>query len=245
MATLHLLSDVHVEFHADGGRSFVEALDPTGVDVCVLAGDIGVGEGLITALEHFADRYPQVVFVCGNHEYYGCARPRLTALLEDLMARRPTIHWLENRAVEVAGVRFVGCTLWFADRPDNDVYSRFLSDFRVIPDFRDWVYDAHAASAAFLENEVRAGDVVVTHHIPDRRGVHPRWTQPPYDVLNRFFLSQRPLGLLGRPAHWVFGHTHDACAFTEGACSFRCNPFGYLGRETTGADYAPAVIEVG
>ena len=44
---LQLLSDLHFEFHRDGGRSFVDSLDPGGIDVLVLAGDIAVGERIV------------------------------------------------------------------------------------------------------------------------------------------------------------------------------------------------------
>jgi predicted phosphodiesterase len=46
---IQLLSDLHFEFHADHGQSFVESLDPRGVDVLVLAGDIAVGDGIADA----------------------------------------------------------------------------------------------------------------------------------------------------------------------------------------------------
>jgi predicted phosphodiesterase len=34
------MSDLHFEMHADGGAGLIRELDPTGVDVLVLAGDI-------------------------------------------------------------------------------------------------------------------------------------------------------------------------------------------------------------
>ncbi len=244
MPTLHLMSDVHFEFHRDGGASFVDGLDPAGADVLVLAGDVGVVPRCLPALERLVDRYPQVVMVCGNHEFYGTSREDVYGALAELEARRPTFRVLEDRVVEVAGARFVGSTLWFADAPGNDVFARALTDFRVIPRFVDWVYDVNARSAAFLERTVRAGDVVITHHIPDRRGVHPRWSGPTTSELNRFFLCQLPEELLGRAACWVFGHTHDAAGFRIGACDFHCNPLGYLGHEVTGEGYRPAVLRV-
>ena len=37
---LQIMSDLHLEMHADGGAELIRELDPTGVDVLVLAGDI-------------------------------------------------------------------------------------------------------------------------------------------------------------------------------------------------------------
>ena len=36
---LQIMSDLHLEMHADGGAELIRELDPTGVDVLVLAGD--------------------------------------------------------------------------------------------------------------------------------------------------------------------------------------------------------------
>ena len=51
---IQVISDVHFEFHSDGGWDFVRSLNPEGVDVLVIAGDIsssGVGyAGICEAL---------------------------------------------------------------------------------------------------------------------------------------------------------------------------------------------------
>jgi predicted phosphodiesterase len=45
---LQIMSDLHFEMHADGGAGLIRELDPTGVDVLVLAGDI-------TMARHYAN----------------------------------------------------------------------------------------------------------------------------------------------------------------------------------------------
>lgn len=104
---IHLLSDLHFEFQR---WRRVWSLDAVDADVHVLAGDIGVGlEGIQWALANFSK---PVIYVLGNHEYYG-QRPMME-LLEK--ARQKTIgtnvHLLENDRVVIDGVRFLGCTLW-------------------------------------------------------------------------------------------------------------------------------------
>jgi predicted phosphodiesterase len=37
---IQVMSDLHLEMHADGGAELIRELDRTGVDVLVLAGDI-------------------------------------------------------------------------------------------------------------------------------------------------------------------------------------------------------------
>lgn len=104
---IHLLSDLHFEFQR---WRRVWSLGAVDADVHVLAGDIGVGlEGIQWALANFSK---PVIYVLGNHEYYG-QRPMME-LLEK--ARQKTIgtnvHLLENDCVVIDGVRFLGCTLW-------------------------------------------------------------------------------------------------------------------------------------
>jgi predicted phosphodiesterase len=85
---LQLLSDLHFEFHRDGGRSFVDSFDPTGIDVLVLAGDIAVAEGIPHALALLCERFRDatVVFVHGNHEFYGSDRNFVVAITKQAQA---------------------------------------------------------------------------------------------------------------------------------------------------------------
>jgi predicted phosphodiesterase len=104
---IHLLSDLHFEFQKWRSAWKLDALE---ADVHVLAGDIGIGlDGILWALNHF--KRP-VIYVMGNHEFYG-QRPMV-----DLMAKARErtagthVHLLENDSVVIDGVRFLGCTLW-------------------------------------------------------------------------------------------------------------------------------------
>lgn len=114
---LQLLSDLHLETNPD----FVFSLAP-GVDVLVLAGDIGSYQagsrlsGEDFGLERFAPaalgtHAPQVIFVPGNHEFDGLPRAQATERLRASCARLG-IHWLERQSLVLHGVRFVGTTLW-------------------------------------------------------------------------------------------------------------------------------------
>src|SRR5882762_4300913 len=100
---LHILSDLHLEF-----GSF--SLPRTEADVVVLAGDVHLGQAGVTwARKQWPDT--PMVYVLGNHEFYREALPELTDRLRRL-CEGSHIHLLENDLVEVAGVAFLGCTLW-------------------------------------------------------------------------------------------------------------------------------------
>ncbi len=242
LLTVQLLSDLHFEFHHDGGEAFVQSLDPTGVDVLVLAGDIGLVKGgsLARGLQLLAARYAPrpLLFVLGNHEYYGSTRDAVRERMHKLEDELPQLHWLENRSVTILGQRFVGTTLWFPDQPDNATYAGTLSDFLVIKDFHTWNYPACVEAQAFLEQTVQAGDVVITHHLPTHAAVHPRWQAPAYREFNRFFVCPVSQELLSRPTHWFFGHTHDSYINAEKGTIVCCNPLGYPDEINDGFDAA-------
>jgi hypothetical protein len=114
---LQLLSDLHLEHSPD----FVPQAAP-GVDVLVLAGDIGSYQrdsrlqDADFGLARFSPRcggvpWKTVLYVPGNHEYddldFDQTHARLRATCDRL-----GITWLEQEVVVLDSVRFVGATLW-------------------------------------------------------------------------------------------------------------------------------------
>jgi predicted phosphohydrolase len=98
---LHIVSYLHTEF-----VDFTPLATDT--DVVVLAGDIGIG---LAGIEWAAGNVPDkpVVYIPGNHEYYH----HDISLTDDLRAAAPNgVHVLNDDALELGGVRFLGCTLW-------------------------------------------------------------------------------------------------------------------------------------
>jgi len=66
--------------------------------------------------------------------------------------------------------------------------------------------------------------VVITHHAPSRRSIHPRFAR---DWLTPAFASELPPEFFKVPALWVHGHTHTSFDYHQGACRIICNPRGY------------------
>jgi len=190
----------------------------------------------------FCDRFPQVLYVAGNHEYYRTAPRWASGLLAASARDFPNLHVLDASVAEIGGTRFVGATLWFPPTPDEAQYRPFLSDFSLIQEFVPWVHETHAAHLAFLESAVRPGDVVVTHFVP-----HPRSIAPQYegDPLNRFFVAGDAAPLVERSGArlWIHGHTHVSFDYLVGGTRVVCNARGYPGEPGTSLDPA-LVIEV-
>jgi len=224
---LRLFSDTHLEFHPDGGVAFIESLDVRGVDVLVLAGDIAVGADIPRALSLFCARFrdAQIVYVPGNHDYFGCTRDELDGYCAAARATNPNLHTLNCEMVQLGERRFLGAPLWFEPRDTEDAWKRRMPDFREIEDLETWVYKENAKARSFFRESLKPGDIAVTHHLPTHDSVPDRFWDSP---MNDFFVS--PLDDIieqGRPALWLHGHTHDTVDYDHGETRIVCNPRGY------------------
>ncbi len=245
------LSDLHLEFHADHGKEFVRSLDPRGVELLVLAGDItrmdvGIDKTLALFREHF--RCP-IVYVHGNHEFFFSSRPTVLRATKNAVSKLQGVHWLDGSIVEVQGQRILGTTLWYgpARAPTNDpmlvstdadwarglvrtVGEKGVKD-SVYPDFEiagflSWVYEEHERSLQFLRDNLRKGDVVVSHFLPSQRSIVPQFAGA---HSNGWFVTDVEALIAERqPALWVHGHTHNSVDYRIGATRVVCNPLGYV-----------------
>jgi len=232
---MQILSDLHLDFHRDEGAAFIASLDPTNVDVLVIAGDLAEAchKGYGTMLRSICAKYPQVVMVNGNHDVYYSTPDQVEAMRVSFNALIPNLHWLENEVWEHMGHRFLGATLWFRENPMAFWHEHQLADFKLIKGFKPWVYDANSASRRFLDSRMEAGDIVVTHHLPSQQSVDPRYKG---SALNAFFVCEMDAEIdRHEPAIWIHGHTHSPCDYLTGsgnATRVVCNPLGYPREDT-------------
>ena len=242
---VHILSDLHLEF-----EDF--APPATDADVVVLAGDIGGGtDGIEWAAGQFPDR--PVVYVPGNHEYYD----HDIGFTGELVAAAPDyVHVLSDGAVELGGVRFLGCTLWtdFRLYGEADAGSARQRARRAITDFNcirvggrrltpEDTVEFHEQSKAWLTGELgKAFDgptVVVTHFLPAMPSVAERYANNP---LNPAFASRlEPVIERYRPELWIHGHTHAPCDYEIFGTRVVCNPRGYP-REFDKTGFRPGLL---
>ena len=232
---LRVLSDIHLEH---------ERFTPPAVpaDVVVLAGDIAPGTaGIDWAAAHFGDT--PVVYIAGNHEYYGQALPDLNDELE-AAAIAVDVHPLEDGELILGGVRFLGCTLWSdfelagaAEREQSmELCERLVNDYSQIRfgsgerrlraadtravhlTSRDWL-------AQRLAEPHDGPTVVVTHHAPL---VRARPDNPIMRAIAGAFASDLSDLIAGDgPDLWIFGHTHRAADLELGGTRILSNQRGY------------------
>lgn len=246
---LQVVSDLHAGFGA---------FEPpeTDADVLVLAGDVDVGVRGIELAKAWSRGRP-VLYVAGNHEFYGEAIPRHLRKMDEATVGS-TVHFMENREVVVGGVRFLGCTLWtdfelFGNRLEAfDAAQAVMNDYRQIrvePEFRRLrpvdVMAMHHHSLRWLTERLDAPfagpTVIVTHAAPGLRSVAPKHRG---DLVTAAFASDLERLLDGRAPLWIHGHTHFCCDYTVGGTRVVSNQRGYPGEDT--GPFDPAfVVEVG
>ena len=237
---LQILSDLHLEFSN-------LLLSETDADVIVLPGDIWKGDaGIYWARSTWPNK--PIVYVAGNHEYYGKNRFETLAKLR-IAARETGVHFLDNEEVIIDKVRFLGATLWTDFELNADKFidivtaSNNLNDFRVIHKGKAHFSPMdsillHEQSIAWLTkkltNEPHDGEtVVVTHHLPSMLSVAERFKG---DSLSACFASNLD-HLLGYSNLWVHGHTHDSFDYTVSGTRVVCNPRGYCLYEGGGENF--------
>lgn len=213
-----ILSDLHTEF-----TPFIWPAKYA--DVIILAGDIFTGDGT-DFLEEAAEHAEHVLFVPGNHEFYGYEYHERLEFLKSLPC-----YTLHNRVVEINGVKFAGTTLW-TDFNDDDWFAkehakRNMNDFYVTK----WHNRKfHPDDTVCLNKQARkflysnSADVVITHHVPDSVLVAEKWRN---DVLNPAFANKHIDFQKVNPQMWIYGHTHDANYEWINNILFVCNPKGY------------------
>lgn len=250
-----IVSDLHLEF----GWPFEET-PPNNIDVMVCAGDV-LTKGVVPSIDWLAKFAPDIpiVFVAGNHELYNSCLQ--SGILEARKAARdyPRLHFLENDAIEIGGVRFVGGTLWtdfrlFGRKPEVSMsYAQSgMNDFRKIKFSKTpycrfkpmHAYQKHVETRDYIAAELRERTdrktVVVTHHAPSPRSIAAGFR---HDPLSACYASDlEDLISETRPALWVHGHVHHRNDYVVGGTRIVSNARGYPG-ESTGFDPS-LVIEI-
>jgi Icc-related predicted phosphoesterase len=231
---LLILSDLHLEFTTiNEQKKFIKSLD-NDVDALILAGDITTRTNLINNLELFCSSFKNVVYIHGNHEYYGSSIKSITDRMNILLAQNKNLFWLNNSTCVIDKQRFVGTTLWFPfeKTKKNQDLSYFLNDFEKIEDFSMIVDSENQKSQKFLTETVQNTDIVITHHLPSKKSISSRFEN---NDLNMFYITHLDEFIVERgPKLWVHGHTHDSFDYEINhkneltKTRVICNPRGYF-----------------
>jgi len=164
----------------------------------------------------------------GNHDSWKATSIRHSSeRVREICKDLPNVHFLDCSIFEYGGVRFLGATMWFS-YPGTDacLLAWNWSDFQRIRALHNEVGDYNRAAVAFFENNVRAGDVVITHHLPSNKSIHPMYARA---NTNCFYVcDMERVMYYQRPKLWIHGHTHESCNYMIDETNIVCNPFGYV-----------------
>lgn len=249
---IRILSDLHQEF----GEADVPEV---ACDCVVLAGDVSTK---LDGVRWIRQRFPEVpvVYLCGNHEYYGDKYPSLLDKIRE-ETQGSNIHFLEDSFVTIGGLHFYGCTLWtdFALHPLGSDFGVMaansrMNDYKRIRNsaqgFRKLLgRDTRAAHARSLRlmgeffATHRASDtVVVTHHAPCPQSLPEKFSGD--EMACAYASNLEPFLRQHQPALWVHGHIHTSSDYHLGNTRVLANPRGYP--DEINPNFIPdLVVEVG
>ncbi len=235
--TFQYASDLHLEFSENREWLHTHPLEP-GADVLLLAGDV-LPLHLVPKhrklLNEIAQPFKEVIWIPGNHEYYGNSIPPEG----DDLDMQPLAKWriVNNRSVQIGTARILCTTLWTAISQLNETHMRHsMNDYLQIRHGGKLLLPAHTTrlhqrSLAWLKAELAkpfAGPtVVMTHHVPTMMHYPERFKG---DALNEAFAVELHDLIHASDIHtWIYGHHHhNTPAFTIGGTCMRTNQVGYV-----------------
>lgn len=250
MLRIRYFGDLHLEFTEMRPCT----LASVGEDLVVLAGDIATGlDGIRWAQNAFEGR--PVVYVLGNHEFYGHDFDDLIVKARAMCAGS-NVHFLENDFVDLAGHRIIGCTLWTDFRllgaelaGDAAAYASVtMADYSAIRrkgrrlSVRDTIARCQA-SREWLTDQITASTkpvLVVTHHAPSFCTMNPLFEG---SISNAAFHNAFD-ELIRLPVQaWIHGHNHYTTLERVNGIPVMANQRGYPG-EPVGEFNWDRVIEL-
>lgn len=238
-----IMSDLHVELTQ--GWDIPGPDERPDFDVAIIAGDLmpAMERGVKWLRDRFPDRV--VIYSPGNHEGYRGDIDRTVEKAREA-ARGTNVVVLQDEAVEIRGVKFIGTTLWtdFAlagdARAGMAAASETMNDYKKIRHMGHRrrlrpidVLMRHQQSRAFIERELLASfpgkRVVISHHAPWPGGL-PQGIGAESDPASAAYASSAAMTDLiirGRADVWVYGHTHRSDDSIVGRTRMISNAKGY------------------
>lgn len=248
-----IFSDLHNEF-----TPWLPPKSVIDADVVILAGDIDIGDkGIEWAAKTFKNI---VIFVPGNHEYYGGTFQKTNKKMRET-AKNLNVHFLLDNKIIIDNICFIGATLWtdfnlYNNKPLSASYAELrMQDYKRIRFSQGGRYRKltvgdttrlHSTSKFFIQDELQKHQnykrVVITHHCPSGRCIPPLYQG---DTLSPAYASNlEELIKEHKPNLWVFGHTHGNADFTLGDTRVIANQRGYIPEEPNNSFIEDLIIEL-
>jgi len=244
---IQIVSDLHLEFlNTDQVEELADRISyNTRAETLILAGDICSWsekriKNLYLFLDILVDRYHEIIYVLGNHEYYGSSYNEVKFFKWKVERNRPNLFILENQYQvtessinESDSVTVYGTTLWFEETVEAQLLKYNLNDYRCIQDFDPDAWSRKAIQ--FIKNipDDESKKVLITHHVPHSRFISEKYVG---NDMNCFYLNE--IGkYLDKFNLVIFGHSHESVDYQfSDRCRAISNPRGYLDSPNKGSN---------
>jgi len=245
---IQIVSDLHLEF------SDINIQNQNDADVLILGGDIMIAEKVLKPeseygvrfrdfLKRVSFQFPHVIYIAGNHEFYGGYWKKGLEQLRLACGVHENIYFLERDTKVIDDVVFVGGTLW-TDMNKFDPLTLhavrdMMNDYRSINNDEKGftklkpadTCERHRETRDYIKQIVSMNKdkkiVVVGHHAPSYQSVHEMYRGD--TLMNGAYYSSLEDIMLDNPQIrlWTHGHMHNTFDYMVGDTRVICNPRGY------------------
>jgi Icc-related predicted phosphoesterase len=234
------------DLHLDHGYVWPEDLlgSDTDYDVIVVAGDLHSKARGALFLNELSDiSGAKVVFVPGNHDYWGVTLRSNEPFKFRDGEPNANVFILDKDSIEIDGVMFIGATLWTSFRDDDFIVKytakSFMNDYLKIKQEYlgnrygklqpDTILQENAKHSDYIFKMIELFHnekpvVVVSHHAPSYSSQDLRYTG---DMLTHCYCNDYDAKLIDRKITWIHGHIHCILDYQIGDTRVLCNPRGY------------------
>lgn len=219
-------------------------------EICIVAGDLAEfsnkGVALTTLIEGLCERFKEVIFVPGNHEYYGTSILQLIPKLKSKTSHLDNFVLLQDGdSIERDGVTIIGATMWSDVTDITTDWELLMNDHKYIrhgTTLEPWkrklrandttiIHMRHVDIINKLLQNIEGPSIVITHHAPSSKSIDPRFEG---SALNPAYSTDIELDKW--PTYWIHGHIHRYADYKHNGCRVLCNPGGYQSEYT---DFKP------
>lgn len=243
---LAIFSDIHLDTFSNGRLDLADKIPEA--EICIIAGDIAsINEWkgfdqTITFLKAISHKFKKILMVLGNHDYWGSDFETTYKKMASIAKTIPNFKLLTlKNSYKYKGYKFVGDTLWFKEPKDDYYfkhYSKYWIDYKRISE-APGAFQAHSDRFESLWNKVDNKTIVISHHMPSQKCIHPDFEGSDSNV---FFVNDQEKYILEKaPLIHVFGHTHYPFDFMLGKTRMLCNP-GTYPFEGTNPDFLNRIL---